>query len=257
MRTAIKRVGKHVPFANALYQACRTICGVPWYLRDFLRFRRLSASNGARFNLSWADRLPCLTDKTSTTNYDRHYLLHTAWAARKIVELRPEQHIDISSSLFFSAIVSAFVPIKFYDYRPAELALSNLSSHHADLYKLPFADQSILSLSCMHVVEHVGLGRYGDPLDPDGDIKAIIELQRVLAPGGQLMFVTPVGRPRIQFNAHRIYGFRQVLNSFASLRLEEFSLIPDSPCDGGLIINASEAMADAQEYGCGCFLFKR
>jgi len=47
----------------------------------------------------------------------------------------------------------------------------------------------------MNVVEHVGLGRYGEPLDPEGDIKAMRELRRVLAPGGSLLFVVPVGRP--------------------------------------------------------------
>jgi hypothetical protein len=59
----------------------------------------------------------------------------------------------------------------------------------------------------MHVIEHIGLGRYGEALDPDGDLKAIRELVRVLAAGGNLLVVVPVGRPRIQFNAHRIYDY--------------------------------------------------
>ncbi|MGA2030503.1 MAG: DUF268 domain-containing protein, partial [Verrucomicrobiota bacterium] len=77
-------------------------------------------------------------------------------------------------------MVSAFVPVKFYDYRPADLHLDNLACEHADLQALPFADCGIQSISCMHVVEHVGLGRYGDPLDPNGDLKAMNELERVL-----------------------------------------------------------------------------
>ena len=76
-----------------------------------------------------------------------------------------------------------------------------------DICALPFADGSIQSLSCMHVVEHVGLGRYGDPLDPMEIEWQCSELQRVLAPGGDLLFVVPVGKPRIMYNAHRIYSY--------------------------------------------------
>jgi hypothetical protein len=45
----------------------------------------------------------------------------------------------------------------------------------------------------MHVVEHVGLGRYGDPIDANGDAQAIKELKCVLWPGGVLYFVVPTG----------------------------------------------------------------
>jgi SAM-dependent methyltransferase len=137
------------------------------------------------------------------------------------------------------------------------LRLNNLVSDHADILALPFADEAVASLSCMHVVEHIGLGRYGDRLDPEGDVKALAELKRVLAPGGNLLFVVPVGRPRIIFNAHRIYSFDQIRSYFENLDLIDFSLIPDNRENGGLIRNATPAMADAQEYGCGCFYFRK
>ena len=165
--------------------------------------------------------------------------------------------MDISSTLAFCSIVSAFVPVKFYDYRPARLLLSDLTSERADLLALPFADRSIASLSCLHTVEHVGLGRYGDPLDPDGDLKAMAELTRVLAPGGDLLFVVPTGRPRLVFNAHRIYSFEQVRSAFSELTLHEFSLIPDAAQTRGMILNATKEEADRQNYGCGCYWFRR
>ena len=164
--------------------------------------------------------------------------------------------MDISSSLYFCSLVSAFVPVAFYDYRPAALGLSNLSSGTADLMGLPFADRSVASLSCMHVVEHIGLGRYGEPIDANGDLRAMAELQRVLAPGGSLLFVVPVGRPRILFNAHRIYAHQQIVAAFAELQLVEFALVPDFPRIE-LVPDAPPALADAQTYGCGCFLFTR
>jgi hypothetical protein len=107
----------------------------------------------------------------------------------------------------------------------------------------------------MHVVEHVGLGRYGDTMDPDGDLTAISELKRVTAQGGSLLFVVPVGKPRIQFNAHRVYDYEQVINYFKDFTLKEFALIPDGPDDDKLIINATQEQSNQQSYGCGCFWF--
>ncbi|MCH7535875.1 MAG: DUF268 domain-containing protein [Bacteroidetes bacterium] len=151
--------------------------------------------------------------------------------------------------------MSAFLHIHFFDYRPANIQLDNLTSGSADLVNLPFKSASVSSLSCMHVVEHVGLGRYGDLLDYDGDLKAMTELERILAKGGNLLFVVPVGKPKILFNAHRIYSHRQIIDIFSSLTLKEFSLVPDNQSDGGLIRDASEQMANNQYFGCGCFWF--
>jgi hypothetical protein len=220
-------------------------------LSEFNAFRK-TADN--RFHTSWTELYPCLADSTTNTPFDQHYIYHPAWAARILNKTRPELHIDISSILSFSSIVSAFIPIRFYDYRPAELNLPGLQSERADLLNLPFANQSIASLSCMHTIEHIGLGRYGDPLDPQGDLKAMTELKRVLKPGGDLLFVTPVGKPKLAFNAHRIYSYEQILTSFAPLQLQEFSLVPDT---GGLLQDADPLMVSKQDYGCGCFWFRK
>lgn len=232
-----------------------TYSGYSRFLHDYFMFYR--ADKNRRLPMAFFDLMPQVADWTVGTGFDRHYVFHTAWAARVIAENQPTVHMDISSSLYFVTGLSAFVPVRFFDYRPANLALSGFTSEHADLTALPFADKSIASLSCMHVVEHVGLGRYGDPIDPDGDLKAIAELKRVLATGGSLLFVVPLGRPRICFNAHRVYAYRHVCEAFADLTLRQFALIPDNPTDGGLIIDASEDQADAQQWGCGCFWFIR
>jgi SAM-dependent methyltransferase len=228
------------------------------YIRNFHKFRKLSSNSDRRFSYNWKDRYPCLNDNSSTTSFDKHYIYHPAWAARIIAETKPEVHFDISSTLHFCSIVSAFIPIKFYDFRPAELELSNLSSDSANLTSLPFPSNSIESLSCMHTVEHIGLGRYGDPLDPEGDLKAISELKRVLADGGNFLFVVPIGgTPKIMFNAHRIYSYNQIIDYFSDLQLAEFSLIPNNPQSERLIINATEDDANKCTYGCGCFWFRK
>lgn len=109
--------------------------------------------------MRWNDRYPCLNDKTPSTSFDRHYVYHTAWAARILAETKPVSHVDISSSLYFCLIVSGFVPVKFYDYRPADLQLHNLESGAVDLLNLPFPNETVCSISCLHVVKHIGLGR--------------------------------------------------------------------------------------------------
>jgi hypothetical protein len=221
-----------------------------------VQFKALRNTSSPRFALHWRDRWLCLGDATSVTGFDRHYVYHTAWACRILADTRPAEHIDISSSLYFVSSASAFLPLRFYDYRPAQLGLSGLICDQADLTNLHFADQSIGSLSCMHVVEHIGLARYGDPLDYDGDLRAVAELRRVLAVGGQLLFVVPIGgEARIQFNAHRIYTYSQVLGMFPDCSLKEFSLIPDDGAVEGLVRHAPPEMAAKQRYGCGCFLF--
>lgn len=220
-------------------------------LPDYLKFKIRSDK---RFKISPLDFYPCLKDKTIKTGFDAHYIYHTSWAARKVKEINPIVHVDISSSLYFSGLVSAFVPVDFYDYRPADLKLSNLKSAHCDLTKLDFADASIKSLSCMHTIEHIGLGRYGDPINPDSDLVAISELKRVLAPDGSLLFVVPVGIPRIEYNAHRIYSYEMIINAFKDFSLVEFSMVNDF---GEFIINADKEDVKNQKYACGCFWFKK
>lgn len=207
-----------------------------------------------RFSIKDIDLLPMLQDATSTTQFDAHYVYHPAWAARIVKKINPDKHIDISSTLHFCSQLSAFIPVEFYDYRPAELSLDNLTSGKADLINLPFADQSISSISCMHTIEHVGLGRYGDPLEPDADLKAITELKRVVKKGGSLLLVTPIGKPRIQFNAHRIYSFQMINDLFGEFELADFSLVTDN---NQFLSPAPVAIVENQKYGCGCFWYIR
>jgi SAM-dependent methyltransferase len=151
-------------------------------------------------------------------------------------------------------MASAHLYIKHYDYRPPKIRLSGLEVGQADLLHLPFAENSISSLSCLHVLEHIGLGRYGDQIDAEGDRAAARELARVLSPTGKLLIVVPVGRPRVNFNAHRVYAYEEVHELFAGLRVHESVLIPDQS-ENGWICDPSPALVNAQDWGCGCFIF--
>lgn len=222
------------------------------YNRQAKLFQELSSARLPFF----LGKKPCLDDDLGS-KVDRHYIFHSAWAARILAKLQPQKHVDISSSFYFNTIVSAFIPIDFYDYHNLLFEMEGLHQRICDLTALQFTDSSIPSLSCMHVVEHIGLGRYGDKIDPDGDLKAVFELNRVLAPEGNLLFVVPItGAPRIMFNAHRIYSYDQIMSYFSGLKLMEFALIPDD-AHFNIVRNAPKEMADKEGYGCGCFWFRK
>jgi SAM-dependent methyltransferase len=243
------------PLTISVYKGVKSLKAVKRIKEQMKFFKASEQKTKSRFTLRAEDELFCADDNTLNTGFDRHYVYHLAWAARVVREINPAEHTDISSLLYFPTILSAFVKVKFYDYRPAQLNLDNLISGHCDLTKLDFESSSIDSLSCMHTIEHIGLGRYGDPIDYDGDLKAIAELKRVVKNNGNLLFVVPIGKARIQYNAHRIYAYEQIINYFDGFTLKEFSLIPDSPRQGGLIRNATKEQSDMQDYGCGCFWF--
>jgi hypothetical protein len=213
-------------------------------------------NNNSELSIKKTSIHACLNDNTKFTGFDRHYIYFPAWAYRKIIKINPRKHVDISSSLTFCSMISASIPTDFYDYRKAKLVLSGLSSKRADLLALPFKNNSIKSLSCMHVIEHIGLGRYGDSLDPDGDRKAARELVRVLAKNGNLFIVVPVGNPIIMFNAHRIYSFNRVIEMFKGCTLKESYLVPDNT-ELSPITNPSKNLYKKQKYACGCFWFSK
>ena len=217
---------------------------------DFKLYNKLDQSG--RFENKWSNVLPCLHDNGSLTGFDAHYIYHPAWAARVVKDINPDKHIDISSTLTFCSQLSAFIPTEFYDFRPAKLSLDNLISEKADLTDLNFQTDSISSLSCLHTIEHIGLGRYGDQIDPDGDLKAIAELKRVCTTNGNLLIVVPVGKEKILFNAHRIYNAKRFIHYFDGFYLKEFSLVLD---DGSFLRDCSLENAAGENYGCGCFWF--
>jgi hypothetical protein len=247
-----KKSIKKIPYSLNIYKFFRKYYRYYLFVNDYLKFKK--QNNPRKSLLKWSERLIKLDEKTTDTKFDPHYLYHPAWAARIIAKTKPDIHIDISSILSFSTIISAFVPTKFYDYRPVKLNLNNLETNYADLLKLPFPDNDLRSVSCMHTIEHIGLGRYGDPINSDGDIIAINELKRVLAPGGNLLVVVPIGMPKIIFNAHRIYSYKNIIEYFSPLTLKDFSLVTD---EAQMIISASHKDADQQKYGCGCFWFTK
>lgn len=202
---------------------------------------------------------PALTDRYAESGHlIKHYFLQDLHVAQRIFENRPVKHVDIGSRIDgFVAHVATFRPIEILDIRPLNRPIPNVSFRQADLMALPpDLKASTDSISSLHAIEHFGLGRYGDPIDVNGHLKALDTLYEILKPGGTFYFSTPIGPQGIVYNAHRVFDVSYLIRIFTPrYRIESFSYINDNE---QFFANAdwqSEAVRNnfGCSYGCGIF----
>jgi SAM-dependent methyltransferase len=232
-------------------KALRAIREYPRYLRSVREYSQKSTER-----LRVLDLYPQLGDWGALAGIaSGDYFHQDLWAARKVFQSGVTEHFDVASRVDgFVAHCAVFTKVIYVDVRPLPSDIRNIETRSGYLGQLPFDDASVSSLSCLHVVEHVGLGRYGDPIDPQGTLKALADLQRVLAPKGNLYLGLPIGRARVCFNAHRITSPDQVMNAMNELELADFAAVDGkgSFVDGG----KPDAYREV-EYACGLFHFRR
>jgi SAM-dependent methyltransferase len=248
----LTRILSSVGFKRSDLVAFRNL---PRFFRDWHRYSE--RSNGA-LSIRLRDIYPILIDYDAAAgDTSTYYFYQDLWAARKIYQRRPSSHLDIGSRIDgFVAHLLTFMEVDVLDVRPIESAVPGLRFVQGDATALgEYKDGSIESLSSLHAAEHFGLGRYGDPIDPSGHFRFAAALQRVLAPGGRLYFSVPVGRERVEFNAHRVFAFESVITMFSGLRLVDCALIDDS---GGVReVDPTQSICTDLEFGCGLFEFAR
>ncbi len=217
------------------------------FLRDYRALSR--APNGA-YELSPRHWVPCLTDWTACTPVDPIYFHQDCWAAGHVLRRKPARHVDVGSHVPTVGIIAECVPTTFVDIRPIPVQRPGLTFLEGSILSLPFEDASVESLSSICVIEHVGLGRYGDPLDPFGTEKAAGELSRVLAPGGDLYVSVPIDSgARVYFNGHRAFTPDLVCALFQDLKLAESRFIYG--------LGVAETYDAARGFGTGLFHFRK
>ncbi len=190
------------------------------FLSDLNKYKKDNKNNN--FKLSWDFISPYIYDKTENTPVEPTYFYQDTWCAGKVFQNKPNHHYDIGSKAEMIGIISQFVPTTMIDIRPIELKLENLFFKKGDILNLPFKDNEIKSLSSICVIEHIGLGRYGDPIDSFGSEKAIKEIKRVLTERGNLYISLPIdSENKIYFNAHRTFTRNYILELFKPLQLVE------------------------------------
>lgn len=220
------------------------------YITDIIRYYRLP--NSEKFY--WKNISPKIHDKFSDAGVSGTGFYQNVWAFRLIFESGPAKHIDIGSNSLLIGILSNITHVTFIDIRPLNVNLDNLEFKQGDILNLPFDNETISSMSCLHTIEHIGLGRYGDKLDPKGSENAIKELRRVLAPGGNIYISVPVGRPRVNFNCRRIFSPHYIVERFHDLTLREISGVGP---DGLFYRHIDPDVLANMEYSIGLFWFEK
>lgn len=187
---------------------------------------------------------PCLHDATGSTEIDTLYFLQDNWAFDKIVKENPKNHIDIGSHHVFVSLMSKILPVTMVDIRPLSIMVDSLTFVEGTILSLPFNDESITSLSSLCVIEHIGLGRYGDPIDPNGSVKAIAEINRVLCSGAHFYFSVPVEKEsKVYFNAHRSFSELSLFGLLSNYKVVDRIYIYDQEYD----------QIQPEKFGVGCY----
>ncbi|HNY03011.1 MAG TPA: DUF268 domain-containing protein [Bacteroidales bacterium] len=230
--------------------------GLPVYLRDRREFKK---QLGANREFPFGTPYPILSDRRTENGKIRGAYFHQdLLVARKIYKNSPVKHIDVGSRVDgFVAHVAVFREIEVFDVRPQSDVIRNVTLKQVDFMNIP--DELVNycdSVSSLHAIEHFGLGRYGDPVDAFGHLKGIRNIHRVLKPGGTFYFSVPIGRQRIEFNAHRIFDVGYLLN----ILQPDFDVVSFSYIDDIYDLHEDVPLEEEKirdnygcNYGCGVF----
>jgi SAM-dependent methyltransferase len=259
MRRLLQRLnGALLLFGIDVRAALRASKGLPAYRRDFRELERPLGAESS--DVSFGTSRPCLgEDVVDSGLASGHYFHQDLLVARRVHDNNPSVHVDVGSRVDgFVAHVAAYRDIQVFDIRPMMSSIPNVTTVQADLMEpIPEALTDYCdSLSCLHALEHFGLGRYGDPVRWNGHLLGLENLHRILRSGGRLYLSVPIGPQRIEFNAHRVFAVEYLLGLLADKYvLERFSYVDDQ---GDLHEDIQFDVGDARKnfgcnYGCGIF----
>jgi len=134
------------------------------------------------------------------------------FVASHLYKEKPLKILDIGSYRDFIIGLLAYYDVTTVDIRKRKPTLENETVVTCEAKALNFPDNFFNSVTSIQALPHFGLGRYGDALDLDADIKAFQEMGRVLKRGGVLIFTTAItgGKPSIAWNARRNYSYEMI-----------------------------------------------
>jgi len=222
--------------------------------------------NFSRFRSSYVgplELLPCLHDwyeESGTTKNE--YFWQDLLVARMIFEAQPERHVDVGSRVDgFVAHVASFREIDVFDVRQITPQIPGVNFMQADLMKSVSGMAGYCdSLSCLHALEHFGLGRYGDPIDPIGFERGFSNMVSLLRDGGVFYLSVPIGIGRVEFNAHRVFDPRVIVD-LANKESLQLSVLIVIHLDGRIerCVPDEERLSNlaVQRYALGVFVLKK
>lgn len=234
----------------------QSLNGLPKYFNDLKQLKKLKAKDSTFF---FAQKFPVLNEwYEQAGTASGHYFHQDLYVAQKIFKNNPARHIDVGSRIDgFVAHVASFREIEVLDIREVTNTLENITFKKADVMLLQDdLTEATDSLSCLHALEHFGLGRYGDPIDYFGYLKGLRSITKMLKKGGRFYFSVPIGKQRIEFNAHRVFSISYLLEILSvDYKIDCFSFVDDK---GDFFKNQLLTKETIHNnfnchYGCGIF----
>jgi Caenorhabditis protein of unknown function, DUF268 len=229
--------------------------GLPRYIKDLIQFRR-SYTGCIEFN-------PCLSDWYKEGGSTKsEYFWQDLLVAKMIYADHPKKHIDIGSRIDgFVSHVASFRNIEVFDVRPVTTQIPGVVFKQANLMdSLVDMTEYCDSLSCLHALEHFGLGRYGDPINTKGFEHGIVNMAALLKNDGVFYLSVPIGIERVEFNANRVFDPRLIINVAAnnSLVLSELTVIRSGEEIKKVLLD-QETLSDlaSNRYALGIFVFHK
>ena len=202
---------------------------------------------------------PVIEDKYALAGtVNNNYFWQDLWAARLIYKSGVKSHFDIGSRIdgFVTHLLAMDMEVTLIDIREFPICVENLHTIIDDATGLKqIADDSIQSMSALCSLEHFGLGRYGDPIDPEACFKCFREIQQKLKKGGNLYISVPIGRERLEFNAHRVFYASTIIEHFHQLELVEFSCTAAGEIEYNVRVNKYDEDKHNGNYRFGLFHF--
>ncbi|MGO9138896.1 MAG: DUF268 domain-containing protein [Syntrophales bacterium] len=235
--------------------------GMPSFLKDYREIKKQAKQAGVVF--PFGNFYPCIEDRYQKNGISSgHYFHQDLLVANKIYVNRPVKHVDIGSRIDgFVAHVASFREIEVFDIRELTAVIQNVNFRCLDITDRNFVLSDYCdSVSCLHSLEHFGLGRYGDRVDYSGHLLGWENIYKMLEKGGKFYFSVPIGEQRIEFNAHRVFSIQYLLSMIDNLyEIDSFSYVND---EGSLVLNASLNKQTVESnfschYGCAIFELTR
>jgi SAM-dependent methyltransferase len=225
------------------------------YLLDRLRCDEL----GGEPAFPMVEREPRYDDNAPAGATDIHYTAQDVWVAQQVLVGLALEHLDVGSRFdgFVTHLLAGGVDVTYVDSRPLGFEWPHLLVVQDDARELASIEsESFESVSCLHALEHFGLGRYGDEVDPDGWRRGIAALARVTAPGGKLYLSVPVGQQRREGNWHRVFEPGTIRQEVCShgFTICDFAVVDDA---GTFHAKHRPEAWSLARYACGIFVFRK
>ena len=203
---------------------------------------------------------PVIRDKYAPAGSVGNYFWQDLWAARLIYKSNVKKHFDIGSRIdgFIAHLLAMEIEVSIIDIREFPEEVENLHTIVDDATSLKqIPDNSIDSMSALCSLEHFGLGRYGDPIDPEACFKCFAEIQKKIKTGGHLYISLPIGKERVEFNAHRVFYATTIKRCFGELALKEFSCTANGKIEYDVELHKYDEDRHNGNYRYGLFHFAK